>query len=147
MRNRLLVAVFLALAVPASAQVYKWVDEKGRTHYGEKPPEGVKASEMGAPTPPSDPTAKPADWKQKELEAKRNRIERDSRESKEAARSQRNDADRSRRCAEARRRLAMLQEQMRLFDRNDKGEKVYLDDKDRPAAMERERQAIAENCG
>ena len=62
-----------ALALPASSQIYKWVDDKGRTHYGEKPPEGVKAVEMGAPPPsPSGNTAPPPqpDWKQKELEAK-----------------------------------------------------------------------------
>lgn len=147
MRSRAAFLVLVALALPAMAQVYKWVDEKGRTHYGEKPPEGVKATEVGAPTPPSDPAAKPADWKQKELEAKRNRIEREGKESKESARAQRNEADRARRCDDARRRLTMLQEQIRLFDRNDKGEKVYLEDKDRPAAMERERRAIAENCG
>jgi len=52
---------FLVLAVavgPASAQVYKWVDERGVTHYGERPPQGGKASEvpdrLGSPggTPP-----------------------------------------------------------------------------------------------
>ena len=33
------IAAALALA-PAQAQIYKWVDEKGRTHYEERPPEG-----------------------------------------------------------------------------------------------------------
>jgi len=36
----------MATAVPALAQVYKWVDEKGVTHYGERPPQGSKASEV-----------------------------------------------------------------------------------------------------
>ena len=30
----------------AHAQVYKWVDEKGTTHYGERPPQGRKAQEV-----------------------------------------------------------------------------------------------------
>src|ERR1700674_5131450 len=38
--------IFLALAAPALAQVYKWVDERGVTHYGERPPQGSKASEV-----------------------------------------------------------------------------------------------------
>lgn len=29
-----------------SAQVFKWVDERGVTHYGERPPQGRKASEV-----------------------------------------------------------------------------------------------------
>ena len=38
--------IFLALVAPALAQVYKWVDERGVTHYGERPPQGGKASEV-----------------------------------------------------------------------------------------------------
>src|SRR6267154_5920581 len=38
--------IFLAVAAPAFAQVYKWVDERGVTHYGERPPQGSKASEV-----------------------------------------------------------------------------------------------------
>ncbi len=38
--------VFMTLAAPAVAQVYKWVDERGVTHYGERPPQGGKASEV-----------------------------------------------------------------------------------------------------
>jgi len=36
----------MATATPALAQVYKWVDERGVTHYGERPPQGRKASEV-----------------------------------------------------------------------------------------------------
>src|SRR5712671_3774407 len=38
--------IFLAVAAPALAQVYKWVDERGVTHYGERPPQGRNASEV-----------------------------------------------------------------------------------------------------
>jgi len=49
--------VLVAVATPAFAQVYKWVDERGVTHYGERPPQGRKASEvphkLGTPGPGS----------------------------------------------------------------------------------------------
>jgi hypothetical protein len=50
------IAVFgVALsAAPAWAQVYKWVDEQGRTHYGEKPP-----ASKGAPVNLRDATGGP----------------------------------------------------------------------------------------
>jgi hypothetical protein len=35
----------------AQAQIYKWVDEKGVTHYGQKAPEGAKTSEVKISTP------------------------------------------------------------------------------------------------
>jgi hypothetical protein len=38
--------IFLAVAAPVLAQVYKWVDERGVTHYGQRPPQGGKASEV-----------------------------------------------------------------------------------------------------
>lgn len=38
--------VLAAAAAPALGQVYKWVDERGVTHYGERPPQGGKASEV-----------------------------------------------------------------------------------------------------
>jgi hypothetical protein len=48
--------VFAAIAAPGFAQVYKWVDERGVTHYGERPPQGRKASEvphkLGTPPAP-----------------------------------------------------------------------------------------------
>lgn len=36
------------------AQVYKWLDEKGGVHYGDKPPASVEAQTLDAPPPPSD---------------------------------------------------------------------------------------------
>ena len=36
----------LALAFPAGAQVYKWTDSAGKVHYGDKPPEDAKASQV-----------------------------------------------------------------------------------------------------
>jgi hypothetical protein len=145
----LILAILAALALPATAQVFKWVDEKGRTHYGEKPPEGVKATEVGAaPASPgggTTPAAQP-DWKQKELESKRQRIERDKKESQESARAQNREAQRAYRCEDGRRRLAMLNEQIRLYDRNEKGEKVYMEDKERPAAEAAAKRLVAENC-
>lgn len=51
----------MAAVQPALAQVYKWVDERGVTHYGERPPQGVKASEvpdkLASPPPPGAESA------------------------------------------------------------------------------------------
>lgn len=38
-----LTCALLALAWPAAAQVYKWTDENGKVHYGDKP-QGAKAA-------------------------------------------------------------------------------------------------------
>ena len=41
--NYLFAALLLALPVIASGQVYRWTDEAGRVHYGDKPPADRKA--------------------------------------------------------------------------------------------------------
>lgn len=61
-RALLHISVLLALAVPAFGQVYKWVDEKGVTHYGEAPPQGKQATEvpyrLASPMPGGNATNK-----------------------------------------------------------------------------------------
>jgi len=55
-------SILAAMAAPAFAQVFKWVDERGITHYGERPPHGAKATEvqdkLGTPPPGRAPAAK-----------------------------------------------------------------------------------------
>jgi len=57
---RALVWLFLLVVAPASAQVYRWVDDKGTVHYSNTtPPPGVKArvidveAKTGPPSPES----------------------------------------------------------------------------------------------
>ncbi len=39
---RLILIILTALSFPAAAQVYKWTDENGVTHFGAQPPPGQK---------------------------------------------------------------------------------------------------------
>jgi len=69
----------VALAAPAYAQVFKWVDERGVTHYGERPPQGGKATEVpdklgtpgGVPPKANAPAEAPALQPEKSEEARR----------------------------------------------------------------------------
>jgi len=84
----------MTLAVaPAWAQLYKWVDERGVTHYGEKPP----ANQPGAPVTlrdatggpkPEEPASKPKAPRRQETELQRQEREfqrRQERRDQEAA--------------------------------------------------------------
>jgi hypothetical protein len=62
MWSKLTVAACLCLSVSgiANAQVYKWVDEKGKIHYGDHPPEQERASKLAVRKSPAalpQPTA------------------------------------------------------------------------------------------
>jgi hypothetical protein len=48
MKHLILAVLFLTITTTAHAQVYKWVDENGTTHFSDKPHSG-KASEIDVP--------------------------------------------------------------------------------------------------
>jgi hypothetical protein len=142
---RLALLACVLAAASAQAQVYKWVDENGKVQYGDKPPDKVKAAPVAITPGPADaPTAKPDDWKQKDLEFQRRKIERERQE--QGPRAQQAEANRAAWCSDSRRRLGLLQEQVPVYQRNDKGERVYVEDKDRARIMDELRGSIAENC-
>lgn len=60
-RGSLLLAALIAASVPA-ATVYRWVDEKGVTHYSDAPPAGRHSSELALPSPPPRAAAD-TDWR------------------------------------------------------------------------------------
>ncbi len=137
--------MLLALAVPAMAQVYKWVDEKGVTHYGASPPQGKKAQEVeqrlanpaGAPG-----TAAQPGWKEQDLEFRKRRIESEQTEAKEKQR----ETSQREACKQARDRLALYKSARGSFHLDEKGERVWRSDAEHNASIARLEQQISERC-
>ena len=57
-----LVIVALLVALPASAQVYKWTDPGGKVHYGDRPPDDAKKEELKIRIPSYDGPVQVRDW-------------------------------------------------------------------------------------
>jgi len=137
--------VLWALVVPGIAQVYKWVDEKGVTHYGERPPPGKKAQEVEQrlANPGSAPgkAAQPG-WKEQDLEFRRRRIETEQAETKQ---KQEQEALR-RDCNQARDQLAQMKAARGLYRLDEKGERVFQSDEQRNASIARLEKLISEHC-
>lgn len=49
----LLATLLIVAAVPAAADVYKWVDREGKVHYGDVPPPNSAARAIDVPTTPA----------------------------------------------------------------------------------------------
>ena len=75
MKSACAVLFFFAVAMSAQAgQVYKWTDEKGRVHYGDKPVANAKKVEPKPGTQP--PASEPgADRRARECVAQREKLE------------------------------------------------------------------------
>lgn len=139
MKRALLALLFVAW--PAWGQLYKWVDEKGRVHYGEKPPAGAKAAPLrgeaspaqGKPRPPEDFSRQEGDFRERQ---NRQRLQEDH----EAQEAQANQV----RCENARAQLENT-ERFRLY-RREGGEKVYYSEAERARELERLRGLVARYC-
>ena len=146
-RALIALAAALAVAVPAAHAMYKWVDEKGVTHFSENPPpDGRKATKIEPKvTPPSEAAPKP-DWKAREQKLRQQRLEREQREEYLKGKAHNEAAERKNRCLRAQRELAVLARQTPVYSIDERGPKGYLEDKDRPAEVARWRRVADENC-
>ncbi len=159
--KRVSVAIALALcvALPASAQMYKWVDSNGKVQYSDKPPpSNIKTEKLRAP-PPAAPAAgeaksgTPKDtakagpktaaeqeqaFRKRQLEAAKARDE----EGQKQAEAR----DRAENCKRAKAALANLQIGGRQMRIDEKGERAFLDDQQIAQETARARQEAASAC-
>ena len=142
------IAACIAIALPAFGEMYKWVDEKGVTHYSETPPPDGKAQKIEVkPAQPTEaPRAKSEDWKQREFEFRQRRLEKELADEKARKGEERDAASRKDRCLRAQRSLDLLRREVPIYEVNERGERVYLEDKDRAAELEKARKAIDTYC-
>lgn len=134
----LLLALALAAAPSAQAQIYKWIDEKGRARYGEKPPPGVEARLLAPPAGSS--AGRRPNLDEQEADFRRRQIEKQEQEERQARAAK----VRERQCEQLRSELA-YSEELRLF-RWDRGEKVYLSEAERRAHSAKVRALINQHC-
>jgi len=59
---RALALAALLLALPATAQVYKWTDPSGKVHYGDRPPDDARKQELRIRIPSYDGPVQVRDW-------------------------------------------------------------------------------------
>lgn len=160
-----MLVVLLPIAAAAlGTTLYKWVDDKGVTHYSETPPAKQKAQEIRIQPPPSGagdsrppqapPTpgaeagtaAPPKTWQEKALEAQLRREAAEKKEEAEQVRVQELARRRKERCVWARQNLHTLQTDRPVYQINEYGERAYIDDAKRAAEIERMKQEIQANC-
>lgn len=142
-----MIGLLLLLALPVKAQVYKWVDEQGRVHYGDKP-HGIEAQSVPVrPAPTTGPSAEPPQDRDEAQRRLLHDLEQDRLEREEAReRKTQEQARRERNCALARDRLRRLESAGLLYDLDAQGDRRVLGDAERLAAEEQARRAVQQWC-
>lgn len=137
---RLLLALCV-ITLPAYAQVYKWIDAKGRTQYGDTLPESARIkAEVITATPGPSSNLHTHSWEEKDREFRRRKSEQSAMKPKEdtVATSQQI-------CAGARQKIRRLDGTL-IYRLDQNGERVYMEDGERAAIEKQAKQDIANHC-
>lgn len=150
-----------AIAVPAKAEIYQWVDEQGKIHFSDQPPldsTNVKkltrkstsatgpatSAAPGANRSAVTPTA-PKNYVDKELDYKRRKIEAEEQEKKDVAKAT-EDKKMKEYCASLKADKAMYEAGGRIARTTEKGERALLTDKEIKAELARTKQDLKKAC-
>jgi len=162
-RLSMAIGLMLCLSLPASAQMYKWVDSNGKMQYSDKPPPGnIKTEKLREPA--SAPAATATGESKGKGEAKkdaakagpktvaeqeqafRKRQLDGAKAQEEEAKKQAQARDKAENCSRARSAVENMQMGGRQMRTDEKGERVYLDEQQIAQEIARAQQIAAATC-
>lgn len=143
----LLSGLVVVAGVTVAGDVYKWTDENGTVHYGDRP-SGANSERVSIASEPTDPervqqlaeARREARAEREEAEAAR-AAEEPSPEELRAARE-----ERAEKCATYKERLQKLVTSRRLYRHDENGERVYLDEAEALATRAQVQEKVEEYC-
>jgi len=142
-----MLSLLCAYSTIVSAEIYKWVDENGRTHYGDRPAgDGDKLNIKNEPDKSSAAPSSTQDRLRKQQRFLRAReIERSQKKQADAKARQR-EAQRKRNCGRARDELTRLSRASGVYTTDESGQRSYLSREARAAAEAQLKQKIKKFC-
>ncbi|MCF6751048.1 MAG: DUF4124 domain-containing protein [Pseudomonas sp.] len=143
MRSMVIVGSLL-LALSSStmaAQVYKWVDAQGITHFSAQPPQGQAAQTLNTVTPPPKSVAAESDAS----ENSESLVDQEKIDRKVKQQVAEQEAERKRYCETLQTNLAQLQNNPRVRV-EENGEVRRLKEEERQSRIAETKQKIEENC-
>lgn len=142
-------AICLVASCAFASDIYKWTDEDGTVHYGDRPAAG--SERLDIVSRPTDPEAAKASYERfvaAEPEQPASEEAAQPAEEPSLTRAERiqQRQELAEKCADARERLQRHLVARRIYRVNDAGERVYLDDAQTQAAKEKAQQKVDEFC-
>ena len=149
--------ILLAVYSQASAEIYKWVDGQGVTHYSEKPPVSGKAKKIQLKKSEStaDLPGKPAEDNH---ENNRSRLEKQQKllralsddrqqEKEQRQKAERMEKQRIRNCAISKDNLRRYESSSAVYKVDDQGKRILLPSSERDKSIQRARAEVKKWCG
>jgi hypothetical protein len=145
-----LLAASLALTGVYGADYYKWVDEEGRTHYGDRPPLHAPFEPVAPPPRPSDAERERAEERVHTQQRRLDELmeQRGQQQAAERAAEEARARERQEKCAAAQRELNWLRQTIgaRIAVPAEDGSPRWLSDSYRLARMQELRREVAKWC-
>jgi hypothetical protein len=146
MKSLLVLALALAAAPFASAQMYKYIDKDGKTVYSDQAPPNTDSKQLNIPSggfssPPAAP--KTAVERDKELQKGRDEVRERAKKAEDAVKQA---EARDQQCASAKMAYQTYADGGRIAKYNDKGERIFLGDEQIDAERERSKREMDEAC-
>ena len=143
----ILVLLYLPVLL-AQAEVYKWVDEQGDVHYGDKP-DSVQSEQLKIQQQsPSTPTNNLSDAERRQYQQKLLESMTYERQQKEQAKAKdKKEREKAKqKCDKAKQKLTKMKQAGYLYSKNEQGERLVLDDEQHKAATAQVEAAIKKHC-
>lgn len=147
MKRLAVLAIALALAPAALAQLYKWVDKDGRVTYSDQPPPAQQSKQLNISTGTTGAAAAPAPRSAAEAEkdpqkAKLAAAEKAKKDEEDARIKKQNEEY----CTRARAYLKTVTDGGRIATYDAKGERILMDDQQIEAERVRAQKEVDESC-
>ncbi|MBN1378845.1 MAG: DUF4124 domain-containing protein [Gammaproteobacteria bacterium] len=147
--KRIEIIFVLMLSLSSSslcAEVYKWTDENGQTHYSDIPQDqpSNKITVNEKPESSSEPSdADRRDYQKRVLDSFAQERQQKQQKKEEQEKKQ---AEQRKQCEQARKRLSDVETAGYLYEKDKDGEKVIFTDEQRQAATDQARAAVKQYC-
>ena len=142
-----LLVTALLFNTEAQAEVYKWVDANGKTHFGDKAPESAKVETLNLPSSPrsSQPDASPEEIKKRQQKLI-NAINEDRiLKQKKTQEQSEKQAKLNQECTKLRDYLRNIRSG-RIYDLDKKGERIYANDAEHDKEVKQTESALKKYC-
>jgi hypothetical protein len=145
--TRILIIFLLFWSTSAISAIYKWVDADGKVHYSDKKVSQAPATELKpAPKANQEDIAQAQEktnrLKQQLDNAKEVKLQKEQKQKEDEVKM----AEKKKKCLNVMDDLENLKSTPGIYYKDEKGERVFYDDKLRKEVNERYRQAYDENC-
>lgn len=142
----LLIYLILTLPALAQAEVYRWTDAEGRTHFGDRPPTQAASQEVQVQTAPARVDNAARDRQQKMNAFLEQRQQERDRQRAADAKAEKQAAKRAELCTKMRARLKHLDSVSTFYNLNEEGERVFVSESENTRIRERFRKKVEETC-